>query len=98
MPILVKCPQCQKPSTLSDDKRGKQIRCQDCFQVFQAGKPPAGAAVMEAPSPSFIDAFQQTFEYLGMRYGGCVHANCVDGYIAAKYEEDVKRFVKLLTG
>src|SRR5450755_1543007 len=47
MPILVKCPQCQKPYTLSDDKRGKQIRCHDCFQVFHAGKPPADAPVME---------------------------------------------------
>ena len=55
-------------------------------------------SISEAIASSFVDVFKQTFEYLGMRYGGCVHANCVDGYVAANYEEDVKRFLKLLKG
>ncbi len=32
MPIQVNCPQCQKTYTFPDDKRGKQVRCRDCFQ------------------------------------------------------------------
>ena len=53
-------------------------------------------SVMEAPAPSFIDAFQQTFEYLGMRFGGYVHANCVDGYVPERYETDVAAFTDLI--
>lgn len=34
----------------------------------------------------FTEAFQETFKYLGMDYGGCVHANCNDGYKAEEYE------------
>ena len=44
-------------------------------------------SISEVLAPSFVDVFKQTFEYLGMQYGGCVHANCVDGYVAANYEE-----------
>jgi multimeric flavodoxin WrbA len=50
-------------------------------------------SIMEAPDAPFIDAFRQTFEYLGMRYGGYLHANCVDGYMAEKYEGDVAEFL-----
>ncbi len=51
MPIKVSCPQCQKAYILPDDKRGKQVRCQDCFQVFLAGRPPAGAPPEGAAPP-----------------------------------------------
>lgn len=50
-------------------------------------------SIMEAPDPPFIDAFQQTFEYLGMRHGGYLHANCVDGYLAEKCEPDAAEFL-----
>ena len=53
-------------------------------------------SVMDVPDAGFINAFQQTFDYLGMRYGGYVHANCADGYIAEKYEDDVQTFLDLL--
>lgn len=43
---------------------------------------------------SFINSFKDTFEYLGMKYGGHLHANCNDGYLPARYAEDVNRFVK----
>ena len=46
----------------------------------------------EVPAP-FLGAFQETFSYLGMQYGGCAHANCNDGYIPSKYEDDVEVFV-----
>lgn len=53
-------------------------------------------SVMDAPSPEFIGAFRQTFEYLGMRFGGHLHANCVNDYQAETYEADVRKFVRLL--
>lgn len=36
----------------------------------------------EAPA-SFIDTFVDTFEYLGMHYGGITHVDCSDGYSPA---------------
>ncbi len=44
------------------------------------------------PAP-FLDAFEQTFSYLGMKYGGCAHANCIDGYMPSKYEDDLEIFI-----
>ncbi len=45
---------------------------------------------------SFMNTFKDTFEYLGMNYGGHVHANCENGYSPNKYIEDVNKFVKLV--
>lgn len=42
---------------------------------------------------SFINSLKDTFGYLGMKYGGYVHANCEDGYIQENYREDVNRFL-----
>lgn len=47
----------------------------------------------EAPRP-FIEAFQMTFDYLGMRYGGCAHANCSEGFAAKEHEEEIAQFVR----
>ena len=55
------------------------------------------SVVEEAPA-SFIDAFRDTFDYLGMRFGGLLHANCNNGYEPAKYEADIRRFVALVAG
>jgi multimeric flavodoxin WrbA len=53
-------------------------------------------SVDRTPAAPFIEAFQLTFGYLGMRYGGLVHADCADGYREASYEADVESFVDLL--
>ena len=45
---------------------------------------------------TFLNAFEETFEYLGMNYGGHVHADCGNGYIPNEYIEDVNKFVKLV--
>lgn len=42
---------------------------------------------------SLINSLKDTFGYLGMEYGGYVHANCEDGYIKENYLQDVNRFV-----
>lgn len=47
-------------------------------------------------SCAYINAYEQTFEYLGIRYGGYIHANCLNGYSSEEYEEDRIRFIRLL--
>lgn len=39
----------------------------------------------EAPKP-FVDSFRDTFEYLGMRFGGLAHVNCSDGYLPSRHD------------
>ncbi len=46
----------------------------------------------EVPAP-FLEAFEKTFSYLGMKYGGCAHANCIDGYMPSEYEDDLEIFI-----
>lgn len=43
---------------------------------------------------SFLNSFKDTFGYLGMNYGGHVHANCENGYSPNEYKEDVNKFVQ----
>jgi multimeric flavodoxin WrbA len=49
----------------------------------------------EAPA-SFIGAFVDTFNYLGMRLGGVAHANCRDGYVPARHDGEATAFAKRL--
>lgn len=42
---------------------------------------------------SFINSLKDTFGYLGMKYGGYIHANCEEGYVQENYRQDVDRFV-----
>jgi multimeric flavodoxin WrbA len=44
-------------------------------------------------SCTYINAFKQTFEYLGIGYGGYIHANCVNGYNTEEYEDDRLQFI-----
>lgn len=49
----------------------------------------------EAPA-SFMNAFRDTFNYLGIHFGGVAHANCRDGYEPAKHEADAELFAQLV--
>lgn len=73
------------PELLAD---GRRLRGKSAFVV-------ATSIYEEAPKP-FVDAFTDTFAYLGMRYGGMAHANCADGYDPAKHEAEAERFVRLV--
>lgn len=53
-------------------------------------------SVSKQADPTFLNAFRGTFEYLGMNYGGHVHANCENGYNPDEYTVDVNEFVKLV--
>ena len=44
----------------------------------------------------FLSTFEKTFDYLGIHYGGYVHANCQNGYIPDKYSADVAKFIQLV--
>lgn len=41
----------------------------------------------------FKDAFVESFNYLGIEFGGYVHANCSDGYKAEEYEQAIDVFI-----
>ncbi len=51
----------------------------------------------EAPRP-FIEAFEMTFDYLGMRYGGCAHVNCRAGWPPAAYGPATAAFLQTVLG
>ena len=54
-------------------------------------------SIYENASASFVEALTATFGYLGMRFGGMVHANCRDGYSRASSEAEVAAFAALVT-
>ncbi|HET9662651.1 MAG TPA: NAD(P)H-dependent oxidoreductase [Burkholderiales bacterium] len=47
----------------------------------------------EVPAP-FIGAFRDTFDYLGMRFGGCAHANCRDGFEPVRHVSEALAFAR----
>ena len=53
------------------------------------------SSVSEEVSNPFISAFEETFEYLGMAYGGYIHANCDEGYQAENHADDLSGFTAL---
>jgi multimeric flavodoxin WrbA len=53
------------------------------------------SVVEEAPA-SLVNALRETFEYLGMRYGGIAHANCSDGYSRQLHASAVQDFARLV--
>ncbi len=62
MPLVTKCPHCQKPAQVPDGYAGRQVRCPFCSQIFVAQTAPARqpvAAVVPAP-PATNPAFQTT--------------------------------------
>ena len=51
-------------------------------------------SIYDEVSAPFLEAFKDTFSYLGMEFGACMHANCKDGYLPSKYENDIRNFIK----
>jgi len=51
-------------------------------------------SIYEEVLEPFIGAFRDTFDYLGVRFGGHLHANCRDGYVAQAYEREISEFVE----
>jgi multimeric flavodoxin WrbA len=53
------------------------------------------SVVQEAPM-SFVTSLTETFDYLGMRYGGIAHANCRDGYDAVTHDAEAIKFSRMV--
>jgi multimeric flavodoxin WrbA len=47
----------------------------------------------EAPA-SFVAAFADTFNYLGMRFEAVAHANCSDGYLPSRHDAEAVAFAR----
>jgi multimeric flavodoxin WrbA len=57
----------------------------------------ACTSVEERAATPFIGTLEATFAYLGMRFGGIVHANCRAGYSRSVHESAVAEFVRRVT-
>ena len=73
------------PDLLDD---GRRLRGKEAYVVCTS-------IYDEVPS-SFMSAFLETFDYLGMRFGGVAHANCRDGYIPARHDADAEAFARVV--
>jgi multimeric flavodoxin WrbA len=51
-------------------------------------------SIYEQVPSSFINAFVDTFNYLGMHFGGVAHANCRDGYVPAIHDAVAVEFAR----
>jgi len=50
--------------------------------------------ISDLPDEPFINAFKNTFEYLGMEFGGYINANCIDDYKESSCESDIQSFLR----
>ena len=55
-------------------------------------------SVDEQPSTTFLAAFRETFDYLGMHFGGVAHVNCEKGYLPAVHDSAALKFAALVRG
>ncbi|MFT5275529.1 MAG: multimeric flavodoxin WrbA [Saprospiraceae bacterium] len=55
------------------------------------------SSISEEPDQPFVDAFEATFAYLGMGYGGCINANCAEDYNAQTNESQIAEFIQRLS-
>ena len=64
--------------------KGRQLRGKNAFIVC--------TSICEEPSPAFISAFRETFDYLGMKFGGVAHINCENEYSPAAHDAYASTF------
>ena len=68
--------------------KGRRLRGKNAYVVC--------TSICDQPSASFMDAFRETFDYLGMHFGGVAHVNCADGYSPAAHDADALAFATLV--
>jgi multimeric flavodoxin WrbA len=73
------------PDLLSE---GRRLRGKKAYVVC--------TSTSNEPSMAFIDAFRETFDYLGMLFGGVIHVNCQNGYLPAVHNSEALKFVSLV--
>ena len=64
---------------------GRQLRGKTAYIVC--------TSISADADKSFLDSLKSTFGYLGMQYGGYIHANCENGYFQDNYRQDVDNFL-----
>jgi hypothetical protein len=55
-------------------------------------------SICDEPSVEFVGAFLETFNYLGMHFGGVAHVNCREGYLPAIHDAEAVAFSALVRG
>ena len=73
------------PDLLSE---GRRLRRKNAFIVC--------TSTCDEPSVEFMGAFRETFDYLGIHFGGVVHVNCQDGYLPAVHDSEALKFATLV--
>src|ERR1700733_15373325 len=73
------------PDLLSE---GRRLRGKKAYVVC--------TSICDEPSVEFMGAFRETFNYLGMHFGGMVHVNCQDGYLPAVHDLEALKFAALM--
>src|SRR5271165_6423572 len=68
---------------------GRRLRGKNAYVVC--------TSISDEPSAAFIDAFRETFDYLGMRFGGVAHVNCQDGYLPDTHDSEALKFAALVS-
>ncbi len=73
------------PDLLSE---GRRLRGKSAYVVC--------TSICDEPSVEFMGAFRETFNYIGMHFGGVVHVNCRDGYLPAVHDSEALRFAAVV--
>jgi len=73
---------------LVDD--GRRLRGKTAYVVC--------TSIYDAAPKSFMGALVETFDYLGMRFGGLAHVNCRDGYNPSAHDIHAIEFARLVKG
>jgi multimeric flavodoxin WrbA len=68
--------------------KGRRLRGKNAFIV--------STSVCDEASPTFMGVFRETFDYLGMRFVGAAHINCVDGYLPAAHDPEAVALATLV--
>ena len=67
---------------------GRRLRGKNAYVVC--------TSIGDEPSVEFMGAFLETFNYLGMHFGGVEHVNCRDGYSPSVHDPEAVAFAALV--
>ena len=67
---------------------GRRLRGKSAYVVC--------TSIGDEPEAAFMGAFIETFNYLGMRFGGVAHINCQDGYCPSAHDSEAVEFAALV--
>jgi len=67
---------------------GRRLRGKNAYVVC--------TSISDKPSAAFVEAFTETFDYLGMRFGGMAHVNCQNGYSPCAHDQKALKMADLV--